>query len=191
MSDNWRKSYFEKYPCSGEIFTNGTGNIVIRGTIKSSDANPIVTYWAPNPPNYRTSYTGSALPYPNPSIAYENTPNKGKVRANNRRFEIRIKYPNSYYAGLGNVYMQPLVHFKICEKTCEQSKIFTLKLGEGAPFRMLTYPSPPETAPRCSPMFYYGRDRYPVRTQEQILIDSGYPKENKMPKNFWGLAIPQ
>ena len=70
-----------------------SGNIVIRGTIKSSDANPIVTYWAPNPPNYRTSYTGSALPYPNPSIAYENTPNKGKVRANNRRFEIRIKYP--------------------------------------------------------------------------------------------------
>ena len=191
MCDNWRRSYFKKYMCSGEMLTNSNGNIVIKGTVKSSQLNPKITYWASAPPNYRTSYTGSALPYPNPTIAYQNTPNKGTTIANNRQFQINLKFPNSYYAGFGNVYMQPHIHFKICEgeNSCDD-KVFTLNLSEGTPFRLLTYPSPPETAPRCSPMFYYGRDRYPVRTQEQILVDSGYPKENKMPKNFWGLAIP-
>ena len=190
MCDNWRKRYFEKYPCNGEIYDNGNGSVLIRASVKSKTPNPDIIYWAPNPPNYRTSYSGSALPYPNPSIAYDNTPNRGKVKANNRSFEIKIKYPNSYYSGLGNVYMQPHIHFKICENGCN-SEVYTLKLGEGVPFRLLTYPSPPKTAPRCSPMFYYGRDRYPVRTQEQILVDSGYPSEDKMPDNFWGLAIPQ
>lgn len=189
MCDNWRKRYFEKYPCTGEILDNGNGNLVIRGTVKSKTPNPLITFWAPNPPNYRTSYSGSALPYPNPTIAYENTPNQGSIYATNRQFEVKIKYPNSYYSGMGNIYMQPHIHFKVCEDGCN-SEVYSIKLGEGTPFRLLTYPSPPETAPRCSSMFYYGRDRQPVRTQEQILVDSAYPTENKMPKNFWGLAIP-
>ena len=189
MCDNWRKSYFQKYSCDGEILDNGNGNIVIRGTVKSKTSNPKVVYWASNPPDFRTSYSGSGLPYPNPSIAYENSPNKGTVMANNRQFEFNVKYPSSYYSGLGNVYMQPHINFKICENGCN-SEIQSIKLGDGIPFRSLTYPAPPKTAPRCSPMFYYGRDRYPVRTQEQILIDSSYPHENKMPNNFWGLAIP-
>ena len=56
---------------------------------------------------------------------------------------------------------------------------------------MLTYPPPPSSAPRCSSIFYSGRNKLPVRTQEQILRDSSYPCINKMPDNFWGLAVPQ
>ena len=39
-------------------------------------------------------------------------------------------------------------------------------------------------------MFYKSLQTLPVRSQEQILRDSAYPKKNKMPKNFWGLTPP-
>ena len=38
-------------------------------------------------------------------------------------------------------------------------------------------------------MFYAGRHDL-LRTQEQLLRDSGYPEENVMPKSFWGKAVP-
>ena len=31
----------------------------------------------------------------------------------------------------------------------------------------------------------------PIRGQETILRDSGFPEVNVMPKNFWGLKPPQ
>jgi hypothetical protein len=46
------------------------------------------------------------------------------------------------------------------------------------------------TAARTNSLFYKGRDDLPIRTQEQILRDSGYPDKNIMPPNFWGLSIP-
>ena len=37
-------------------------------------------------------------------------------------------------------------------------------------------------------MFYHcHRNQLPIRGQEQILRDRGYPDVNVMPKNFWGL----
>ena len=55
---------------------------------------------------------------------------------------------------------------------------------------MLTYPQTPITISRESPKFYDGGFQMPIRTQEQILRDSAYPSNNKMPKNFWGLKPP-
>ena len=39
-------------------------------------------------------------------------------------------------------------------------------------------------------MFYHCGNSLPVRTQEQVLRDSGYPEDNRMPDNFWGLKPP-
>ena len=67
----------------------------------------------------------------------------------------------------------------------------TIQIDEGVPFRTLTYPAPPSNNPRDSPMFYYcNKSKLPVRTQEQVLLDSGYPEVNDMPNNFWGLKPP-
>ena len=63
-------------------------------------------------------------------------------------------------------------------------------MGNGIPFRMLTYQQTPVTVSRDSPNFYNGGFNLPVRTQEQILRDSAYPDKNTMPKNFWGLRPP-
>ena len=66
----------------------------------------------------------------------------------------------------------------------------TIKLGNGIPFRMLTYPPSYDSVPRVNPHFYSGRDNLVHRTQAQILKDSAFPSKNEMPSNFWGNAVP-
>ena len=188
MCDNWKKDYSKEFTCEGLVLDNGEGEYNVKGKINTL-GNSTIMFWAPNPPTYTTSYSGSGLPYPNPNIAYENTPNRGLVKTNNSNFEFNIKFPNSYYIGLGSVYVQPVCHIKICNDKVEQ-KIHTIELGHGIPFRMLTYPQTPITISRESPKFYEGGFEMPIRTQEQILRDSAYPTNNKMPKNFWGLKPP-
>ena len=151
------------------------------------------------------------------------------TQCNNRKFEFRIQYPNSYYIGLGSLYVPPHVHFKVCEEShweggtggvrfmipgpnnsnpapgesinedinnkvqdvINSNEFHTIQIDEGIPFRTLTYPSPPSKNPRTSPMFYHcGKNQLPIRGQEQVLRDSGYPEVNKMPNNFWGLKPP-
>ena len=188
MCENWRKKYFEHLNCEGETLDNGMGDFIVKGNIKNK-SNSLILYWASSPPNYRQGYTGSSLPYANPKMAYQNTPNRGITKAKNGNFEFKIKYPNSYYTGLGSVYMDPHVFIKVCDKN-GNGEIKSIKLGNGSPFRMLSYPPPPGKAPRSGPMFYIGREKLPIRTQEQICRDSGYPPNNTMPENFWGLSVP-
>ena len=189
MTQDWRQIFFNKHACQGVVLNEGTGDVVVKGTVNSNSPNPVVIYWAANPPTYSTSFSGSGLPYPNPEVAYNRTSNAGAVRANNREFSFKLKHPNAYYVGLGTLYIPPHVHIKVCESDVEDIH-HTIQLGEGIPFRTLTYPAPPSEAPRISPLFYQSVNNV-VRTQEQIIRDGGYPLENKMPTNFWGLRPPR
>ena len=175
---------FNSNACEGTIETTPGGDTIVKGFITNSVASPTIVYWAANPPTYNNSYSGSGLPYSTAKQAYDNTLNQGAINSPDGSFCIKIKYPNSYYIHLGTVYVPP--HLNMMVK--ETGKTYKIPLGEGVPFRMLTYPSLPE-APRCAPGFYY-RNRLPVRSQEQVLRDSGYPAKNIMPRNFWGLTVP-
>lgn len=187
---DWKENIGEEYSCDGVVLDSGEGEYLVKGVVKSKTSDPKIIFWAANPPTYTTSYSGSGLPYPNSDVAYENTPNTGSVIAKDRKFQFRIRYPNAYYAGLGSVYVEPCVHIKVCEKDSEQN-VETIKLGNGIPFRSLTYPpTQPNTRVRSNNLFYSGRDKLPVRTQETILRESGYPEENIVPNNFWGNAVP-
>lgn len=211
MSNSWRNKYFERLDCKGIAINEGEGDILVTGEVNNDIPNPIVIYWAPNPPTYSTSFTGSSLPYYDSIQAYDRTPNVGSVKCINNKFQFRIKYPNAYYVGLGTLYVPPHLHFKICtdknikddllnlnvsdlKKELDDKKnlnYHTIKIDDGVPFRTLTHPAPPTEAKRNSPMFYYcSKEQLPVRGQEQVLRDSGYPEENKMPSNFWGLKPP-
>ena len=177
--------------CDGVVSHIGNGEYLVRGEVKNGPKDALVIYWAANPPTFSTSYNGSALPYANPTMAYENTPNKGSVRANNGRFEFYVNYPNSYYIGLGTVYVKPHVNIRICDKKVPGGgEVHRIELGDGVPFRSLTYAPPPDTYPRYSPMFYSGGESLPVRTQEEILRSAAYPDFNVYPKNFWGQKPP-
>jgi hypothetical protein len=189
MCDNWREIYFDKYSCSGSYSYVGDGELEIKGKLKVPIENTKIQFLAANPPNYIQSYSGSGLPFANPEIAYENTKTKGFVMTDEKgNFSIRFRTPNSYYTALGTLYQKPHIQLKIISQ--ETKNIHSLDLSEGIPFRLLTYPSPPNDAPRSSPLFYNTRHTLPVRTQEEILINSGYPSINKMPNNFWGKAVP-
>jgi hypothetical protein len=162
---------------------NGDGNVTVRGTVQSKTLNPVIVFWAPNPPDYRSSFSGSGLPFANPGQAYDKTPNYGAVRAMGRQFEFKIKNPNAYYAGLGTLYIPPHVNVKVCEDG-ETDKHHVIELGQGVAYRSLTYPS--GNKPRIGPMFY-SQPNLPVRGQEQILKDSAYPSDNVASDDFWGL----
>jgi hypothetical protein len=171
--------------CKGVVLDSGEGEYVVRGTVATKTNDATILYWAANPPNYMENYSGSGLPFANPDIAFENTPNRGAVKANGGSFSFRVRYPNSYYVGLGTVLVEPCVHFKVCEAGSDNT-VHTIKLGKGIPYRMDTYP-----AKRSTPLFYSGRDELPIRTQEEILRSYGFPEDNQMPTNHWGLKPPK
>lgn len=189
MCDSWKTSNIN---CEGIELNDGIGEYTVKGQFeKKSIEDPIIVFWAANPANYLTSFAGSGLPYPNPEVAYDNTPNKGAVRSINGKFEFKVHYPNAYYIGLGSVYVEPCVHYKICGEGYSD-KVNTINLGYGIPFRSLTYsPTAYNVVPRSGPDFYAGRDKLPVKSQWKRLVEGSYPEKNIMPDNFWGLSVPQ
>lgn len=182
MCDNWKQSISNNYSCPRELFSS-EGEFTVTGQLAEA-ANQNIMYWAAAPPTYLQSYTGTGLPYPNATVAYDTDENKGMVKADsNGNYTFQLKFPNAYYNELGTNYVAPCYHIKLCNS----DKIYTISLENGIPFRTLTYPN---YKSRTTPLFYDGRDELPIRTQEQILRDSGYPSKNKMPDNFWGLKPP-
>lgn len=193
LNQQLNKILFNKEMCEGSVSYKGTGDLVVQGRIKSLTVNLEdeikVFFWAAAPPTYGTSFSGSGMPYPDPLVAYDRTPNKGFVNVINGTFNFNIKYPNAYYIGLGSLYVPPHINFKVCIPG-QPDSYFSVQVDDGIPFRMLTYPAPPTNKPRISPMFYSEPEKG-ARSQESILRTSAYPLSNKMPDNFWGDRPPR
>ena len=188
---SWRRQLFTKDKCQGELYT-GDGEVQVSGKLTdvSPGENVKLYFWAAAPPTRGISFSGSGMPYPNPLVAYDRSPNQGIVEVKGGQFSFRMSYPNAYYVGLGSLYIPPHINFKICKPGAEDT-YFTVQIDEGIPFRTLTYPSPPSNNPRVSPLFYSGSKLPDVRTQEAILRASAYPEVNHMPDNFWGDRPPR
>ena len=196
MTESWRKVFFDKKSCEGIVISNQNGNVTITGKLKNNIPDTTILYWASSPPNFRSSFSGSGLPFANPEQAFDRSPNVGAIKTINGEFSFNIFYPNAYYVGLGSLYVSPHVHLKICEEN--ETHHHSIKISEGIPYRTLTYPAPPSKNPRTGPLFYHNTN-LPLRTQEQILRDSAYPSsgiinniinERSMPDNFWGAKPP-
>ena len=185
---------FENVYCRGVIMEGGGDGkipeIKIKGILKESVAQPRkLHYVAAAPPDYRASYTGSGLPFANQSQAFYATPNYGDVEvSSDGEFEFDVMYPNSYYIGLGTVIVPPTVYVEYKTVSGETRNI-SIKVDNGIPYRMLTYPMQ-YTRARKDATFYKDGWSMPVRTQEQVLRDSAYPSTNNMADNFWGLKPP-
>jgi hypothetical protein len=101
---------FKIHDCQGVILKNGyTFTIRANCPVKSG----WVTYTASAPPDVRTSLVGSGLPFPNEMVAYENSPNSGRVPISNGAFSFDVLYPNSYYQKNGSELVRPHVIFVI------------------------------------------------------------------------------
>jgi uncharacterized protein YlzI (FlbEa/FlbD family) len=99
--------------------------------------NQKIKYWAANPINRIYSYSGSALPFPNPEVAYENTPNQGYQRLDNQgRFIIKLEHPSGYYVRQGKLLLNPHVHLKL-ENYDGPNVIYNLTIADHFPYRSL------------------------------------------------------
>ena len=173
--------------CEVPLFS-GVGDYVVRGELPVGVRDHVIVFWAANPPTYNGSFSGSGLPFPNAKIAYENTPNRGAVQTKGGKFEFKLRFPNSYYEGLGTNYVKPHVNIRVCGGS---NDVFKIQLGDGIPYRSLTWAKAGQnTMERKNPLFYGGRDDMPVVSQEQLLRNSAFPCDNKIALNFWGGAVP-
>jgi len=181
---------FKTAYCEGTIRTDvqDSADLVVFGKINEPVMEDVIRYVAASPPDYRFTFTGSGLPFANQDQAFYNTPNRGLVKLVDNTFEIKLMFPNSYYSGLGTVIIPPTLYVSYVDTQGNEKEV-SIKLSEGIPYRMLSYPIQ-HTAPRKDAMFYSTGWALPVRTQEQVLRDSAYPSMNRMSEDFWGLKPP-
>lgn len=182
-----RAIQFDTVYCKGEfapLVDDSLHDFVVVGTVKEQVTDDVIHYIAACPPDYRATYTGSGLPFANQPQAFQGSPNQGSVKLIDGTFEIRLMFPNSYYIGLGTVLVPPTLFIRYVSNEGKDRSV-SVNLSEGIPYRTLTYPSGRKDA-----TFYKGGWEMPVRTQEKVLRDSGYPSKNVVPPNHWGLKPP-
>ena len=186
MCSRWKVSQVNFRDTTVNVHYNSEGNFIVEGKVPAGVE--FVKYWASSPPTYSLSFSGSGLPYPNEEVAMEKTPNKGVAEVKNGGFQFPLEYPNSYYDQSLRKVVPPQVKFLFVDRNRENhGDVYVANLGDGIPFRSLV-----DTNKRnwnTGPLFYCNNN-LPVRSQYQILLDSGYPAVNKVPKNFWGLMPP-
>lgn len=162
--------------------------VTIKGSINDTIKGHTIRYMAASPVEKRMSFSGSGLPYSSPLMAFDNSKNKGHIEVGlNNSFSFSIEMPSSYYTNLGTNLIPPSVYIKYNNGISEIT--IDIQLAEPVPYRMLTYPST-NTMARKNANFYQSILPLPVRTQEEILLSSSYPKKNAMYNNFWGLKPP-
>jgi hypothetical protein len=163
-----------------QVEMNSNYDIKLLIQSKNKIDNNTLYFIAPNPPDYRTSFSGSALPFYNKEQAFTNTNNKGKlILDDDNKGTIHLKYPNSYYINLGNVLVVP--HIDLIFTINNKERIVEYNVSKNSiPYRSLTHPYT-----RTSPNFYQPKMNIPVMSQRELLIRSGYPSTNTQIENFW------
>lgn len=96
--------------CEGTISIDNQ-HVVVKGYCQIPAQS--MKYMAAAPPDFRMSRDGSGLPWANPNMAYDNTPNKGEIPIVNGSFTFTLVRPNCYYMDNGAKLIAPHVHFTI------------------------------------------------------------------------------
>lgn len=146
-----------------------------------------VEYIASAPPDYRLSFSGSALPFATPEQALDNTPNTGTITTSGAQLMIPLLYPNSFYVDSHLVHPTVFLRYKTMSGRLAQVAV---KIGESVPFRTLYHPSSRDRSWYDGVSFYEKTQELPVTTQERVLLNSAYPSVNVTPVDFWGKRPP-
>lgn len=129
----------------------------IKGTLNNPSIFKKKVIIAPNPVDLRLSYSGSALPFPNEEIAFQNTKNIFIIN-DDGIINTSFKYPNSYYSfdGLNKIKSPILFIF-------DDNK-FILELNDLCPLKTLT------DRKRSDPNFYALKELLiPIGTAEETM----------------------
>lgn len=181
-----------------EHATSGNG---VEGTVRRNQNDSTVTvtgrvtglgpisqtiYWKAAAPATRgIGFAGAGLPYPNKDIAYENTPNQGKIESTDGSFSIQLNgIPSGYYSSLGSIYIPPLVEFLSVLKDGKQFQstlwindtAVPYRWSSGAPATLRPETDTDDSTGRA--MYYHGREQMPLfDNQEAQLRAKGYPND--------------
>jgi hypothetical protein len=158
------------------------GTITITGNISGIPGPMNISWIAAAPVTRGIGFAGSGQPYPNRTIAFENTPNKGTLTSSNGSFTIVLPtIPAGYYSGLGGTYIPPIVEFT-CHGT--ENKLWQTSLWindtavpyrwlNGAPATLRPEVDTPDSTGRS--MYYFGREQMPLFVnQESQLRSKGF-----------------
>ena len=163
----------------------GEFNIDIKTQYKEGE---YILYWACNPPNYMSSFSGSGLPFNNPDIAFENTSNIGLVKVINGIISINISFPNSFYINFGKKLIEPTIFYKKYNYDNDlefDNTVHIINLNNRIPYRGKYFND------NKGVMNYYTNNScINLENQESILRKTAYPNKNIMPSNFWGFKKP-
>jgi hypothetical protein len=164
--------------------TNGSVNIV--GRITGLGLQPQRISWIAAAHVTRgLGFSGSGMPYPNRTIAFENTPHRGVVDSNDGSFNITLgAIPAGYFSGLGSVYVPPLVEFTSVTRDGKRLQANLWVNDNVAPWRWISG-SPATLRPEAvnveatgRAMYYAGRDDLPLfDNQEAQLRARAYPSD--------------
>lgn len=137
--------------CTVSIEDNINAKIRLQGNIKQMAMSKDVTIKAANPIDRMTTYTGSGMPFPCASIAFENTPNMAKITDPTGQFDLSFFYPNGYYTTDAYTKIEPSIFVTLEWKDSQKEKtVVRLPLTDRLPLRTLSY----------RPGFYKGPDYY-------------------------------
>lgn len=118
---------------------------------------------AANPIMRGYSYSGSGLPFPNPVVAFEGTPNWFSIDVNSGRFVATFSYPNSYYTMDATKRIPPSLFLVVQVKDRAEPLQLRMELPDELQLKTLTH-----RAERTGPEFYARRELIGVRSQEEI-----------------------
>jgi hypothetical protein len=122
-----------------------------------------VKLFAANPIDRMVNYSGSGLPFPNNTIAFENTQNILIIKENS--FKTEFGYPNSFYTIDGFNKIEPSIFIHIV--TLTNNNIYEkMSLTDLYPLKSLTYRHSRNTEP-----VYYDHKNHvlPVDTAEEVM----------------------
>ena len=182
MTYNKNKYINNLFNSKKETFINnipGEYNIKIKSQYPE---NSNIIFWACNPPNYNSSFTGSGLPFSNLDIAFENTPNIGISKVKNGLILVNISFPNSFYNNFGTNLIEPTLFYRLLNN--ENDNVIEFNLKNRIPFRGRYFDLSKGV------LNYYNNNNCILSNQETILRNYGYPNKNKIPNNFWGSKKP-
>jgi hypothetical protein len=140
--------------------------IMLSGIVKDAPLYEKMIVIAANPIDRMMNYSGSALPFPSPSIAFEGTPNYYEI-GNDGSIDTKFLRPNAFYGSDTYMRIEPSVFVKLYKKMNEEPITIQFKLKDTHPLKSVFYR---KERNELGPQFYERKsDIIGVRSQYEII----------------------
>lgn len=151
--------------------TDQDDQLTIHGKVVNPSDYKFIELSAPNPIDRMTNYSGSGLPFPNPTIAFENTPNYYIVPPSGEVHTV-FSRPNSYYGQETQKKIKPSLFVTLYPNNNLEPIFVHFEMDDVLPLKTVYY-----REDRTDPEFYERKaDIFDVMSQYDILVNTEFVK---------------